>query len=77
MAKIFQVIIMIKTFNVTGMHCDSCGMLIKESLEEIKGINTVDISYKTGKASVDFDEHSVDAVTIKRIIKDEGYEVEE
>lgn len=28
------------TFAVTGMHCDSCGLLIDDEVEELPGVTT-------------------------------------
>ena len=64
-----------KTFSVKGMHCKSCGMLIKDSLGEQPGINEVLVSHELGKVQVDFDP-SVDESLIKDTIKKEGFKVE-
>ena len=42
-------------FNVKGMHCGSCEMLIKDELSEFKGLTNPAIDFKTGKGSVDLD----------------------
>ena len=36
-------------FGVTGMHCKSCEMLIKDEIEGIPGVETVAVDHKTGK----------------------------
>ncbi len=64
-----------KTFKVKGMHCPSCEMLVKDSLEDEEGINNAELSHKKGTAMVDFDDSKIDENKIKSIIKDEGYEV--
>jgi len=63
------------TINIEGMHCPSCEMLIKDSLEEFDGVKMVSVSHKTGKATVEFDEKIIDEAKIKKIIKNEGYKV--
>lgn len=66
---------------VKGMHCKSCEMLIKEALEEVKGVNKVDISVdipaKTGVASIEYDESKIkDYKVLKDVIRKQGnYEV--
>lgn len=40
------------TFEVKGMHCGSCEMLIKDELSEIAGAKDPQISFKTGIGSV-------------------------
>jgi copper chaperone CopZ len=64
-----------KYFDVKGMHCRSCEMLIKDSLGEAKGIKQVDVSHKSGKLKVLFDEKLIDEHKIKEIITKEGYKV--
>lgn len=50
-------------------------MLIKDSLEETEGITSVDISHKSGKMKVNFDEKIIDENKIRDIVKKEGYRV--
>lgn len=38
-------------FTVSGMHCASCEMLIKDELGELPGISNVEIDYKSGRGS--------------------------
>jgi copper chaperone CopZ len=61
--------------NVKGMHCTSCEMLIKESLEETDGVRSAKAHFKDGKVIVSFDEKRIDEAKIKEIIKKEGYTV--
>ena len=58
-----------------GMHCPSCEMLVKDSLEELEGVNNVDASFKSGVVSVDFDEAKVSKKDVIEVIKLEGYEI--
>ncbi|MAG08459.1 heavy metal transporter [Candidatus Woesearchaeota archaeon] len=64
------------TLNVKGMHCSSCEILIKDSLEETEGISNAEVSHKDGTAEVSFDESKTDEELIKTIIAKEGYNVE-
>lgn len=63
-----------KEFNVKGMHCSSCEMLVKDSLEELDNVKKVEASAKDGKVTVYY-EDEVDDSKIKKIIKEEGYEI--
>ena len=58
------------TFQVKGMHCGSCEMLIKDELSEITGASDPKIDFKTGTGSVMLDtaKSSPDAIidAIKR-----------
>ncbi|HLG24290.1 MAG TPA: heavy-metal-associated domain-containing protein [Candidatus Nanoarchaeia archaeon] len=62
-------------FNIEGMHCNSCKMLIKDVLEDL-GASSVLISLdetkNTGKVSLDY---SGDKRNIISAIKKEGYKV--
>jgi len=59
-----------------GMHCTSCETLVKDALEELDGINKIEVNYKTGIVKVDFDESKVSSKLIKTTIEKEGYEAE-
>ena len=61
---------------VKGMHCSSCGELIKDALEELEGVKTVSVSHEQGIVSVEFDESSVSNERIRKEIVNEGYVVE-
>lgn len=63
-----------KTYKVTGMHCGSCEMLVKEDLEEI-GVKVKEVSHKKGIVTVDFDDKKINESKIKTTIESEGYKV--
>ena len=65
-----------KVFNVNGMHCPSCEMLIRDSLEETNGISNAEASHKENKVNVEFDDTKISENRIKEIITKEGYEVQ-
>jgi copper chaperone CopZ len=60
---------------VKGMHCKSCEMLIKDALEEEKGVSRVNASYENGEVIVIYDHEKINENKIKSIIKEEGFEV--
>ncbi len=63
-----------KIFNVKGMHCASCEVLLSDVIGEIQGVEQVSVSYKQGIVSVHYTDLSVlDAV--KKAIEKEGYQV--
>jgi len=39
-------------FQVSGMHCQSCELLIREELSTVAGIKDISIDHKTGRGSV-------------------------
>ncbi|MBD3354916.1 copper chaperone [Candidatus Woesearchaeota archaeon] len=59
-----------------GMHCGSCEMLVKDSLEELEGVEKADANFKSGIIEVDFDEGKITEKDVMEIIKSEGYEIE-
>jgi Cu+-exporting ATPase len=61
--------------DVTGMHCPSCEMLIKDLLEELNGVRSAAASLKTGKVVVEFDETKISNVAIKKVIRGMDYAV--
>jgi copper chaperone CopZ len=62
-----------KEFNIEGMHCDSCAIDIKETLELTAGVRKVDVTFKRKTAIVDFDEETVQPQTLIKKIQDVGY----
>ena len=61
---------------IDGMHCNSCAALIKEELEEIRGIETADVSLDDQRAIVEFDESLVKPEIIRETIQSLGYTTE-
>jgi Cu+-exporting ATPase len=59
-------------FNVKGMHCKSCEMLIKDELSEIEGVQDVVIDHKTGVGKISLVREIKDDVIVKAI-KNAGY----
>jgi len=58
-----------------GMHCSSCEILVKDSLEELDGVNTANADHKSGVISIDFDDSKVNEKDSIEVIKQEGYEI--
>ena len=59
--------------HIEGMHCDSCPIDIKETLEDTAGVHEADTSFKRKTAIVDFDENTVQLSTLIKKIQDLGY----
>jgi Cu+-exporting ATPase len=64
-------------FHITGMHCDSCASLIKETLEETAGVRDADVNFGGKTAVVNFDQNVVQQKTIVKKIQDLGYNATE
>ena len=63
------------TMNVSGMRCDSCEALVKEALEELGGVESVEVFRGSGTAMVVYDENSVSPEALKAAIEKQGYTV--
>ncbi|PWW82671.1 MULTISPECIES: heavy-metal-associated domain-containing protein [Prosthecochloris] len=63
------------TIHVGGMHCGSCETIVKEALEELAGVESVEVSHDSETAMVVYDEGSVSPETLKATIEKEGYTV--
>lgn len=59
---------------IKGMHCPSCEMLIKDILED-EGIEVLTIDHKTG--DLEIQSENLDIEEVKKLLNEEGYEVEE
>jgi len=65
-----------KTLKVKGMHCKSCDILVEDSLSDLEGLQSSKSNHQEGYVDVEFDESKVNIEQIKKVIIDEGYEVE-
>ena len=59
--------------HIDGMHCDSCAVDIKETLEETAGVRQADVTFKRKTAVVEFDDQTVQQSTLLKKIQDLGY----
>jgi len=60
---------------VSGMHCRSCEVLLTDSLSELPGVKSVKVSFKDGKADIDYDAQLIDEKKLRSAIEKEGYKV--
>ena len=60
---------------VEGMHCRSCSMLLKDVVDEIKGVKSAKFDHAEGSAVVEFDDSVVSKEVIVDSITKEGYKV--
>lgn len=61
---------------VSGMHCQSCGILIKDTLEDNEGVASASAGVKKGKVSVVFNDNKISAEQIRKMIEEIGYKAE-
>lgn len=62
-----------QTLHINGMHCKSCEILIKQSLNEIDGCSVKSISHKTGLCEIEYNQN--DLSEIENVINNTGYTV--
>lgn len=63
------------TIHIEGMHCGSCEALVREALEELDGVESVDVSHSRGTAKIVYDESVVSPETLKAAVEQQGYAV--
>ncbi len=61
------------TFNITGLHCASCKMLVEAEVGAMPGVKKVIVIYEKGRAGVEYDETKTDLDKIFSKIKELGY----
>ena len=59
--------------HIEGMHCESCAVEIKETLETTAGVRSADVTFDGKTAEVDFDDAVVQRETLVKKIQDLGY----
>ncbi len=59
---------------ITGMHCQSCEMLIKDELSSLPGIKDINIDHKTGHGSVIITNRQTSDSAVIDAIKTAGYQ---
>ena len=62
------------TIKISGMHCASCAKVIAMDLEEMDGIEKVEIDEETKLGEISFDENKTGEEEILKTIKNSGYE---
>lgn len=60
----------------TGMHCQSCSMLVQMNVEELPGVESVTSDFRTGSTEVVYDPEQVTVEGIVAAITAAGYGAE-
>lgn len=60
-------------FRVSGMSCASCVVNIESVLSDIAGVDRVDVSFGTERATVEFDPKRVTPAQLQAAVADAGY----
>ncbi|MFY9309178.1 MAG: MauE/DoxX family redox-associated membrane protein [Bacteroidia bacterium] len=59
---------MTHTYKISGMTCSSCQAQIQETLQKIKGVNTVKVDLQKGEAEISMNKH-IDTSTLQQALK--------
>ncbi|WP_186304337.1 heavy-metal-associated domain-containing protein [Kocuria palustris] len=62
-------------YQVTGMTCGHCEMSVREEVQEIPGVQGIEVSHETGRLSVSSDQ-PVDDAAVKAAVEEAGYSAE-
>jgi Cu+-exporting ATPase len=57
------------TLKVSGMHCVNCSANITKALKNTPGVSSVNVSFASGKALVEYDEKKTDTAAIIGVVK--------
>ncbi|WP_020386813.1 heavy-metal-associated domain-containing protein [Kribbella catacumbae] len=60
-------------FEVTGMHCSSCGLLVDDAVEDVPGVTSSTTDVRTGRTTVEIASPGVDPSAIHNAITSTGY----
>jgi copper chaperone len=63
-----------QTYTVTGMTCGHCVASVTEEVEEIPGVENVNVVLETGSVTVTSSE-PVDDAAVKTAVEDAGYQL--
>ena len=61
-------------FEVSGMHCGSCALLIDDALEDLPGVLSTQTTVKQGRATVELDASRSSPDDVVRAIEELGYQ---
>ena len=66
-----------KTLNlqINGMHCTSCASRLEGALGDLDGVQQVNVSFPTEKATLEFDPQSIDRQSIEEAVTSIGFEI--
>ena len=63
------------TLDIQGMTCMGCVRSVKNVLEPISGVSSVEVSLDASQATITFDPSKANIAQFKAAVQDAGYEV--
>ena len=67
----------VEKLNISGMHCASCALLIKKSIQTVPGVEDVSVNYATKKAVIKYDSSIATYSALQKAVVSAGYNVSE
>lgn len=65
------------TLKLKGMSCASCANHIETAIQQVPGVNRVQVNFATEQASVEYDNRDTNLEAIQQAVADAGYEARE
>ena len=62
------------TYTVTGMTCGHCVSSVTEEVQEISGVESVDVTLETGAVTITSAE-PIDTAAVKAAVEEAGYQL--
>ena len=63
------------TLNIEGMTCGGCVKSVTNSLNQVAGVQSVDVSLDHNSATISFDDSQAQQSALKEAIEDAGFDV--
>ncbi|SFD45107.1 copper chaperone [Lentibacillus persicus] len=63
------------TLNVRGMTCGHCESAVKGALEDVEGVQGVEVSLDAGTVNVIYDETTANIESMREAVEEQGYDV--
>ena len=63
------------TLNIQGMTCGGCVKSVTNALNQVAGVQSVDVSLDHNNATISFDDSQVQQSTLKEAIEDAGFDL--
>ena len=60
-------------YNIKGMHCRACELMLENSISKIAGVGKVNVNHKRGTAEVEFADGPVADELVAQAVKEAGY----
>lgn len=64
-----------KIYNIKGMHCRSCEILVEDQISKVDGVEKAEVNYRQGLVQVYFSQRTPSDEQIQAAIKNAGYVV--